>query len=171
MCEKRYCFFFALCCWYKRYRHTKYILQFFVGCFGENSVLLDTDSEITHIVNRFGGNTFEITRARQRDLQKLFQKADHARATERHRVSNNRPLAQFEWCDGFFRRTGRRLLSGNRRDALRNKRKLFTINDRADTNRNNDFFKTRCLSLINIPKALLESRIGVLELCFYRIHK
>ena len=82
-----------------RDRKAKYILQIFVGRFRENSVFLDTNGEVAHLIHGGFSNTAEVARARKRNVDELVNELVHTLASERRLETDDFPFTELELRD------------------------------------------------------------------------
>src|SRR4051812_8903149 len=117
MAEECIFLFFGLCGRHDSNSDTEDVLEVFVGCFRENRVLADTDSEVTHIVYRRSRETAEVARARKCDVDELIEEVIHASPAQRHLVTHNVAFAHLELCDRRLCSTRSCLLAGDTRET------------------------------------------------------
>ena len=72
MIEERSRFRFRFCSSDESDRETEDILEFLIPCFREDSVLFDTDSEVTDVVDSLGLESAEVFGSRECDVDELI---------------------------------------------------------------------------------------------------
>jgi len=146
-----------------RRRKAEDVARLLVRGFGEDDVLRNADSAVAHLVNSASRDTAEVAGARERDRDEAREEVACPRAAERHLIAHGVPLPRLERRDRLLCSAGCRLLPGNLRKSIGNKRKPLLVLARAPrADRDDDLHEARSLPDVGVTKTAFESAEGAL---------